>query len=71
MAYSDKAAWEYLQAAFETCKHYVEIQVAGKDDPFRATGVMAFDDEGFIEVRLDRQITVALRADHIVAMTAV
>ncbi len=71
MAYSDKAAWEYLQATFETCKHYVEIQVAGRAEPIRAKSVLAFDDEGFLEVRMESGVTAVIRADQIVVMIAV
>lgn len=70
MAYSDKAAWEYLSAAFEQKNSFVEIYVLGRDEPVRATGLLAFDDEGFVEVRLDRSRTVVIRADHIVTIMA-
>lgn len=71
MAYSDKDAWEHVQAAFEVCKHYVEVHVVGRAEPIVAKALLEFDDDGFIEVRVEGNRTIAVRAEMIVTIAAV
>ena len=65
MAYSDEAAFDYIEAAFRACKNFVEIQIAGRADPIRARGLEAFDDKGFVVVGIEAGRTAIIRADRI------
>lgn len=68
MAYSDREVWDHIDAQLDGCKHYVELQIAGSPGPVRVKRLTAFDDDGFIVVKIDGEREMAIKASSVVSI---
>ncbi|MDM7928647.1 hypothetical protein [Blastomonas fulva] len=65
---NDNTVWEHIDAMLDVCKHYVEVHVSGREQPFRVKRLRAFDNDGFIGCELDAGVEISIRAASVVAL---